>query len=408
MKSPRERWLAGLAVMLIGITAFGVFYLLYYDRSLQSLDNRERNLLANIDRDKARLEEIEKAMSSLKLARKMSLPADPATARLLYGQELESMLAASRFPRNKTTVNPKTENRAPSVAGPGAKKDKPPFLRQVVDIQATGDLTMLVEFLDRFYRMPLLHRIRSLTISKPETATRDSMPGELNIVMSIEGLIVDGAENRKTLLPEGLSDSEKPRRLARSSDQYAAIAGNNVFYGPPPKPSEPEEDNNAVAAPRPDFDILPETWLTMIQHDEKGVMATIWDSANEYEYVIRRRYDGSFKVDKYYFLKGARKRMEIGEEKLTFKDGNDYVHRAFKVVRIDAADVYLADGERIYQLHIGWRLNQIQPLTKEQIQSLGLEIPAAKKDDKKASDRENEKDSQTPATATSEKNGEGR
>jgi hypothetical protein len=378
MKTPRERVLAFLAMILISLTTFGVFYLLYYDRSLQSLDNRERNLLANIERDKARLEEFEKAMANLKLARKLSLPADPATARLLYGQELESALAASRFPRNKTTVNPKSDNRAPTTGSAAAKKEKPPFIRQIVDIQATGDLTMLVEFLDRFYRMPLLHRIRSLTISKPETLTRESMPGELNVVMSIEALIVDGAENRKTLFSESLSDSEKPRRLARESSQYVAIAGNNIFYGPPPKEREPTED----ATPRADFDILPETWLTMIQHDEKGVMATIWDSANEYEYVIRRRLDGAYKVDKYYFIKGARKRMEIGEEKLTLKDGNDYIHRTFQIVRIDAADMFLSDGQKIYRLHIGWRISQLQPLSKEEAQALALEIPAKKGDDK--------------------------
>lgn len=405
MTSPRERVLAGLAVVLIGITAFGVFYFLYYDRSLKSLDNRERNLLANIERDKARLEEIEKAMPGLKLARKMSLPADPVTARRLYTQELESMLAASRFPLARCTVTPKAESRSPLAAGAAAKKDKPPFTRQVVDIQASGDLSMLVDFLDRFYRTPLLHRIRSLSITKPETTTRgESLPGELNILISVEGLIVDGAENRSTLLPEGLSDAEKPKRLARTSAQYAAIAGNNVFYGPPPREREVEEDNT----PRPDFDILPETWLTMIQHDEKGSMATIWDSANEYEYVIRRRLDGAYKIDKYYFLKGSRKRMEIGEEKLTLKDGNDYVHRVFQVVRVDAADVYLTDGEKLYRLHIGWRMNQIQPLTRDEARSLGLEVPGDKKGDKEAGKPENNQERRSPPTPAAEKPGEGR
>ena len=50
--------------------------------------------------------------------------------------------------------------------------------------------------------------------------------------LTIEALVLEGAENRKTLLP---SENVQKEILAKSSRNYAAIAGKNIFLGPADK-----------------------------------------------------------------------------------------------------------------------------------------------------------------------------
>src|SRR5205823_1154939 len=131
------------------------------------------------------------------------------------------------FPAGKITVTPKDVDRAAPAAG--AKKL--PYQRLAFDIKANGDLASFVTFLDKFYEAPLMHRIRTLKIDRPLASVNAQRQNELEFNLSIEALIVDGAENRKTLLPEGV---KAPHKKARSTAQYASIAGKDIFYGPPP------------------------------------------------------------------------------------------------------------------------------------------------------------------------------
>src|SRR5262249_24765036 len=136
------------------------------------------------------------------------------------------MLKMSDFAVDKTTVIPKPlENRS---AVPASKR--PPYTRLSFEIVAHGDLISIVDFLDRFYRLPLLHRIRNLRITRPLTVAPGQMQLELDFTVTVEALIVDGAEKRDTLLPKGVT---VPPRSVRTSSQYASIAGRDIFFGPP-------------------------------------------------------------------------------------------------------------------------------------------------------------------------------
>src|SRR5437899_70063 len=153
MKTPRDRVLAYLALTLITLTLGGLLYFLYYDRNMSSLKKRQRAAEAELTANETAIEQYEKAKPRLDAAKRLSLPPD-ANAANNYSDELTKMLTASRFPADKiTSVKPKQQVEALKTTGPN--KQKPMFTRVLFDLQVHGDLTMLDEFLERFYRTPL-------------------------------------------------------------------------------------------------------------------------------------------------------------------------------------------------------------------------------------------------------------
>jgi hypothetical protein len=366
MKTPRERMMAYLALTLITVTAAGVLYFMYYDRNMSQLKNRQRTAESDIDTKDAALAEYEKTKPLVDLDKRLSLP-ETQNASLKYGEELEKMLALSGFPAEKIgSVRPK-QSEGPKTTALGPGKQKPFFTRVLFDLTIHGDETMLEDFLDRFYRTPLLQRVKSITVARPVTKLPDQLPNELDINMTVEALILDVAEKRTGLLPEKLKDTEKPRRNARSSAQYAAIAGNNIFYGPSkagPKTRDPKDT--------PDYNVTPEIVLDMIWKEDNQIWATLFDAADDYQYVIRKSYAG-WRVDKYSFTsKDKRIKLEIGEETLSIKDANDYEHHNYKILRIDSADLYLDEGGKIFKLHVGYRLSDAKLMTRDETLKLGL------------------------------------
>ena len=134
-------------------------------------------------------------------------------------------------------------------------------------------------------------------------------------------------------------------------------------------------------AKKPDYDILPETWISSITIDDKGPVVTVFDSINEYTYTVKRRYDGTFRVDKTYLLNGAKKPLEIGEKTLAFRDAAEYLHREFSIVRIDINGLVLEEKDKLYFLQAGHRVSDIRLLAKDEALKMGLTITEEKKDD---------------------------
>ena len=62
------------------------------------------------------------------------------------------------------------------------------------------DFKRLVEFLQGFYHTGLLHQIKTMQVQKPVAAAPQQQAGDLDINMTIEALVVSGAEDRKYLL----------------------------------------------------------------------------------------------------------------------------------------------------------------------------------------------------------------
>lgn len=370
----REKTMALVLIVLMTVVLGGLVYFQYYASQVRALDTRQRTLDDDADNANLELAKISTAAGRLGQAKKLSLPADVAASKRDYNLYLEKQLRDSGFPKAAppTIVLKQSELRA---ATPAAKR--PPYTKLTYDVRGSGNLQSLVEFLDRFYRTPLLHRIRSLTLTRPQTVTRGQDKESLDILITIEALILDGAENRKTLIAADLKKEDFPNRLAHSTSQYAMIAGNNVFFGPYVPPSLPSEERV-----KKDSKFLSFVQFNVATIDDNGVKAQLYDHYHQNFYVIRKRPTAtSYRIDTYEQVKGRKIRGDVGEESLTIKDGNGTEYHKYKVLRVDLGDIFLEEAGTRYRLHVGDMLSQAVKLTDAEAKLFNL--PATGKQNEK-------------------------
>jgi hypothetical protein len=342
--------------------------------------------------------EVEDAVPRLKEMQKLSLPPDQATSQQKYAAELETMLKDSGFSADKRSVLPKQLENRSNI--PPSKR--PPYTKLIFTVVAHGDLMSIVDFLDRFYRLPLLHRISNFRITRPLTVAQGQRQTELDFSITVEALIVEGAEKRDTLLPKGMAMS---KRLARSSlSQYQSIAGRNIFFGPAAR-----TDSSAYEIRDPDFDEKDFIKLTEITHCDLGTWATLYDQANRYDYLIAQQKDGTFKVDVSCYVKDRKLNLRSGKD-LDVQDEHGESLAKYQVVRIDTVNLILRQNDQYFCLNPGDSIKDLKkPLTSQEVKDLGLtELPkkpepepkAEKKDakpiDKPAKDAKPGSDSKPP------------
>ncbi len=381
----REKTMALVLIGLMTVVLGGLLYFQYYSGQMRSLDNRLSALNDDNFKEDMSLMELSKAMPRLKLAQKLSLPADVDLSKREYSKLLNKLLSESGFYGTPSVKLKQTEMRATTSAA-----KRPPFTKLTFDVRATGDLNELIDFLEKFYRTPLLHRITRLTVTRPLTSTSTSRRSRdadsLDILLTIEAMILEGAEKRNTLIAADLKEEQLPKSLARTTSQYAMIAGNNVFYGPYVKPIEIID--SGAPEPKKDSRFLANIRFNEITNDERGTKAELYDEYYRNFYVIRKRpYATSYRVDTYIQVKDRKIRDQIGEEKLVIKDDNGLVYHTFKVLRIDLADMYLEEDGKPYRLHFGNMMSQVEKLTDSQAKELGLPQTSPKESEKKASAR---------------------
>src|SRR5262249_13011431 len=145
---------------------------------------------------------IEEAKVRLARWKQLSLPSDIDFSRREYEIYLNDLLRDSGFNPGYSVVPKSPEKSSLVLAGKGPAYTRLPFV-----IVARASLANLVEMLDRFYRTGLLHQIRSLGIQRLTTTgpqaqqAQQVQQAELDIHMTVEALIVAGADNRPLLLP---------------------------------------------------------------------------------------------------------------------------------------------------------------------------------------------------------------
>jgi hypothetical protein len=261
---------------------------------------------------------------------------------------------------------------------------KPIYTRLLFTVQLKGDLASLVDFMDRFYKVRLLHQIRNLTIKKPlgadfraAAANGGAAPApttDLDVDMTIEALVLDNAEKRTTLLPE--KPVETPSLLARTDAQYAMIPGKNVFFGPVSTRDLTNEDSSTRYV-----DASPWIRLTGITSGEYGLEASLWDWSHNWEYLISPRHTGGFDVTAEYTL-GNRKRKdeERSGKTLALRDSDGRIKKEWLIVRIDPRDVILRDDEKgkYFSLHMGEFLSHSEELSKAKLEGLGIKPEPAR------------------------------
>jgi len=232
-------------------------------------------------------------------------------------------------------------------------------------VQAQGDLSSLVRFMEKFYKTGLLHEIKTISLRRPLTATGPQQrPNELDINLTIEALVLAGADQRPYLLPAidrryvvidavstlrrlpdlamvvaaaGPTGPPGPQELAQPARNYGSIAAKNIFYGAVPTRDPVERDRTDVAR---------YVYLTDITRNESKTEAFLFDRYNNKK--TRLRASAGFDSFKIYNTQGD-----------TLVSG--------KVVRIDDRDVVFRYNDKLYSIHVGQNLHDAmaKPIKEE-------------------------------------------
>jgi hypothetical protein len=285
MTTQRERALTYLllgGIVLGGLGFFGFQFLL---KPLFEADARLAELTTEVETKQDEVKKIQAKLPQLAAMRKISLPSDVMSARRQYEELLSNMGLKADFVPGSMKINfsePDTKN-SPQLA-----LKKPAYTRLIYTLQARGDEHAVVEFLKLFYKEPLLHQIRKIAIQRPQQLGAQTKTNELTLDATIEALVVDNAENRKTLQPEKAPET-LPNGMARPEEAYASITGKNVFFGPPPVIERTRSGDENVS----DIDMTQFIYLTDIATGDGWTQAGFFDRIGRRMYVSRMTSDGN-------------------------------------------------------------------------------------------------------------------
>jgi hypothetical protein len=361
--SKRERTLA-LIVLPVILLIGG--WLIVAELWLKPLNQREEQIaqvLKDIHERRETVEGIEARKKDLGKYRTLSLPVDADLARREYEDQLSKMLRSSGFEAGSFSVTPKPLD---TKTSPQQANKKPIYSRLIFTVQAKGELVALVDFMEKFYKLPLLHQIHNIAVQRPLSGGQGARATDLDINLTVEALVLDNAEPRKTLLPE---KPPEVKLLASEPRKYGAIAGRDVFFGPAPPAAQQTRKSEVDYAKHIKFVSLTE--------GEKGLEATFYDAYNQHEFTVHPRLDGDgFRVEETYVLGGRRRVLRSGKA-IELMDENGELQHRWLVLRLTDREMYLQDEDFYYTLHLGQWLSDMTRLSLDEAQTLGL--VAAKK-----------------------------
>jgi hypothetical protein len=370
--SKRERMLAlGIGIVVVLGGAVFLFYNAFWT-PLHELDASILVLQQEVEHKEENVHRIEAAKAKLERWKQLSLPSDGAFSRREYEIYLSDLLRGSGF--TSVNIGPK----APELSSAVLPNKARVYTRLPFTVVARANLASLADMLEGFYRTSLLHQIKHLAISRPSTmGTQLQQSSDLDIRMTVEALIVAGADNRTYLLPGligyrrlgaldtmaallqaptglgltiwavGPTGPHGPGLLAQPPRQYASIAKKNIFQGSPVITAEVVEVAQFVH-------------LTDITHTtERPIEAFFYDRYNN---------------------RTTRLRAETGFDTFRILDNDGETLVRGKVVRLDGREMVFQVEESYYSMHVGQSLDAVlkHSLTGEQLKVLGLGAVAEK------------------------------
>jgi hypothetical protein len=382
--SVRERFLAAGVLGLLLLAGVGLMVSQFIISPLRERSRMIGDLKDKIVDKNIRVAEILAAKAKLELWRKQSLPADVGLARLEYEKFLRELFRLSGFEGSSFSVTPGKLDARTGATGPGKKEQ--PFTPQTFAVEANGEEADLVEFLERFYRTPLLHQIKSMNISRdinpqanlggpPGLRTPQASKNQLKVKMNIEALVLHDADKRNELLPGvdrqlaaadvlgtllsapsgfalfpwavGPTGPGGPGILAVPSREYASIAGKDIFYGPQIAPQQAMDN----------FDSLEHVFLTDITY------GTRWEA-----FLYARNNNTK-----------TRLRASAGFDTFRVRDSKGETLVQGKVIRMEDRDVIFSSGDKYYSIHVGQNLDEAMrhPLDASRLKELGLTASAS-------------------------------
>jgi hypothetical protein len=341
----RERKLAFLLLGALVVVAVGFLFYQLYLSPLKEHNEAITDLNDRIDRRDQELRDINKKKKQLEDWRKLSLPRDVNFAWLEYEKYLSGLIKECEFAADSTVLAKPPD----SKGSPALRTKQPIYTRLEFNISGRATLAHLVSFLERFHRTPLLHRIKSMTIQRPATGggpagAAQQQKDELRLDLTVEALIVDGAENRKTLLPGPKVQKEV---LAKGSRHYVDIAAKNIFLGP----ADRTQTSEAV-------EVTQFVKLTDITYRDGRWEAFLYDVYNNHNRRLRpeRGFDSFMVMDNQgeTLVRGKVERME------------------------DPREIIFSERGKYYRLHVGQTLfeamgeNGSRALSEAEVKSMGL------------------------------------
>lgn len=369
MSNARENRLAIGLLAFIVVAAVGFFGYQFYLAPMKARGVQIADLQREVEDRQFRIDTIHANKSKLDSMVKISLPSNIELARRSYGDEIYKSLKDAGFEAGGITVTPKPPE---SRTSPTFANKKPIYTRLLFTVNAKGDLASLVDWMERFYKMRLLHQIRNLTVNVPPGGLIAANPGrpdggrrsagELDVTMTIEALVLDNAEKRTTLQPE--KPAELPSLLAQPARQYASIAGKDIFFGPPPA--------STGGAATAGIDLTPFIRVDSITPTGTTPTVTLWDAYSNQDYRIEPHSLGGYRVTVSFYINGKKRELRSSRN-LEVHDSRGELQWMWEIVRIDDREIILRDEEGYYRLRVGETLQDMMtPLKPDELKALGI------------------------------------
>lgn len=399
----REKVLATTLLSLLGIMGGGfLFHLFVYEPMSDvrgQLDIAQAALLkkrGELAQEQKQIENILRINPRLSQWQKISLPPrDPTTKKpgvppeeqkrkhlaqmqVEYERYLSELLRSNGFRSDSIDVTTRQPDRRATPATPKGKE--PVYERLAFGVKGKGTLDNVQRMLRDFHRAPLLHQVRSLSLSLP-TATSSaaskgrSSAGLLEMTLGVEAMLVTGAEERSSLLPSKLA--YQPRVLAEPTRDYGRMVKKNMFTGidpPPPPPPPPVKPVSPPKQSEDKADLLRFVKVTSIFYnaDRKRWEATLYDQAAGPRRVQEEDDDGVKRV------------KVIWEQQINTRILNELnVYDRYKnpmieatVVHIDEDQIILKEKDKYYRLRCGDSLYQAveKPISSAEVKKLGIAV----------------------------------
>jgi hypothetical protein len=360
--NPRERILALTVVTVAMLVGGGVLFKFLFLDALAALKVQSADAEQDLDKKQAELEKEladRKAIVSrdprLAQWQRLSLPGDNSQEQELkkgrpleevrkrheesvevsYERFLSNLLLRSGFAPGTIKVTPAPADRK---GGPILSGKTPAYTKMSFGVVGQAGLDGVVRMVQDFYRTPLLHEVRSLTLTKAP-----SSKGDLDVNLTVEALLVTGAQKRDALLPAPDKTIPAPHVLAEPSRYYTDMVANNIFTGKAAVTRFTEDRS----------EVLGHVKLTMLCNDGGHWEATYYDQGKGGEEKrLKERWLNEFSIaDKY-----------------------DNILVQGKVVRLDADGALFQSGEKYYRWTCGQFLGAAldEPLKPEEVKKLGL------------------------------------
>jgi hypothetical protein len=302
---------------------------------IATLDEEIRKKEEELKTDQATIDRAFKMSPRLEQWKQFSLPTikdvrpEEVTAHLKalqvdYEHYLYDLLRRNGFSAGSIAVNSRPIE-TPRTGSAAAKGPPPVFRTLTFNVQGQANLDGLVKMLEEFHRAGLLQQARAISIQKPQE--RNAPRGALDVTMTVEALMVAGADRREELMPP--STTPRPKVLAEPARTYAEVAGHNIFTGTTPL-------NNAVQS-EDSRDVLGFIKLTTVSNNNgRRWEAWLFDQSKK---------DGE-----------ARLRTTAGFNEFSYSDRYDNVLVKGVVIRIDETGVLFRANGRFYHIGMGENL----------------------------------------------------